>query len=203
MKNDAKIPWAALPAKLPCLINLIAVGSLAGLSFGVQLGLVPALNHLDASTYITIMQGIIPTFTHTALPLMVMGLATFLVRLLWLRSPCRAMRYWTMAAFGFFLAGGWITLRGHFPLNNQVIHWSAQHPPAEWEHLRQQWCRLNLCRFVVAQLGFLALLIPFVFAGTRNLAGGQVLNRRMAKSAKSEDGGNPAWTPVDSIPCQR
>ena len=200
MKNDAKIPWAALPARLPCLINLTAVGSLAGLSLGVQFGLVPALNQLDAASYITLMQRIYPTFMHAAVPLMMMGLATFLVRLLWLRSPCRGMHYWTVAAFGFFLAGGWITLRGHFPLNDQIVHWSAQHPPAGWEHLRQQWSQLNFWRFAVAQLGFLALLIPFVFAGTRNIAGGRALSRRMAGY---EDCDNPAWNPVDSIPCQR
>ena len=199
MKNDTKIPWAALPPRLPYLINLTTVGSLAGLSLGVQFGLVPVLNQLDAASYIMIMQGITPTFTHTAVPLMVMGLVTFLVRLLWLRSPWRGMHYWTVAAFGFFLAGGWITLRGHFPLNDQIIGWSAQHPPPGWEHLRQQWSRLNFCRFAVAQLSFLALLIPFIFAGTRNLADRRALSRRLAGC---EDGVNPAWNPVDSMSCK-
>ncbi len=127
----------------------------------------PVLSHLDAASYVTVMQGIIPTFTHAVMPLMMIGLVTFLIRLLWLRSPCAGMQYWTLASFGFFLAGAWITIGGHWPLNNQLIHWAAQNPPAEWEHLRDRWSRLNFWRFAVAQLGFFALLVPFVFARNR------------------------------------
>lgn len=167
MKNDTKIPYTTLPAKMPHFMNVTAVGLLAGLSLGVQFGLVPALNHLNAATYITTMQGITPTFMHTAVPLMMIGLMTFLVRLLWLRSPCRGMQYWTMLSFGFFLAGACITIVGHFPLNNQLSHWPAQNPPADWEQLRQHWGRLNFWRCAVAQLAFFALLVPLVFARNR------------------------------------
>ena len=167
MINNTSIQWKTLPAKMPNFINVTAVGLLAGLSFGVQFGLVPALNHLDAANYITTMQGIIPTFTRAAVPLMCMGLGTFLVRLIWLRSPCRGMNYWTLISFGFFLAAGWITIGGHWPLNHQVSLWQAQNPPANWQHLREQWSQLNLWRCAVAQLGFLGLLVPFVFARNR------------------------------------
>jgi hypothetical protein len=163
------IQWKTLPAKMPNFVNVAAVGLLAGLSFGVQFGVVPVLNHLGAAHYIVTMQGIIPTFTHAVVPLMFMGLGTFLVRLLWLRSPCRGMQFWTLISFGFFLAGAWITIRGHWPLNNQVIQWQPQNPPVDWERLRQQWSELNFWRFAVAQVGFLALLVPFVFARNRSL----------------------------------
>jgi hypothetical protein len=33
------------------------------------------------------------------LPLMMIGLVTFLVRLIWLRLPCAGMQYWTFASF--------------------------------------------------------------------------------------------------------
>jgi hypothetical protein len=168
--NDTATLLKTLPARMPSFVNVTAVGLLAGLSLGVQFGLVPALNHLDAASYAAVMRGIIPTFTHTAIPLMMMGLVTFIVRLLWLRSPCAGMQHWTLVAFGLFLAGAGITIGGHWPLNNQVIHWAAQNPPADWEQLRQQWSRLNLWRCAVAQLGFLALLVPFVFARNRQAA---------------------------------
>lgn len=158
-------------------MNVTAVGLLAGLSFGVQFGLVPALNRQDAGSYIATMQGLIPTFTRAAVPVMMIGLVTFLVRLLWLRSPCRGTNYWTLAAFGFFLGGAWITIGGHWPLNHQLTQWSAQHPPAGWEQLREQWGRLNFWRFAVAQLGFFALIVPFVFGRNRQagaaVSGGQ------------------------------
>ena len=169
MINSTSIQWRTLPARMPGFINVTAVGLLAGLSFGVQLGVVPVLNRLGAANYIVTMQGIIPTFTHAVVPLMFMGLGTFLVRLLWLRSPCRGMQLWTLISFGFFLAGAWITIRGHWPLNNQVSQWQAQSPPSNWEQLRQRWSELNFWRFAVAQLGFLALLVPFVFGRLRNV----------------------------------
>jgi hypothetical protein len=50
-----------------------------------------------------------------------------------------------------------------------VIHWPVQNPAADWELLRQKWCQLNFWRFAAAQLGFLALLIPFVFGRNRNV----------------------------------
>jgi uncharacterized membrane protein len=169
MIDNARTQLKTLPGKMPSLINVTVVGLLAGLSFGVHFGVVPVLNHLDAASYITTMQGITPAFMHAVMPLMFMGFGTFLVRLLWLRSPCRGMQYWTLVSFGFFLAAAWITVRGHWPINNQVIHWPVQNPPANWELLRQQWCRLNFWRFAAAQLGFLALLVPFVFGRNRNV----------------------------------
>jgi hypothetical protein len=170
MTDNSVTQLKSLPARMPNFMNVTAVGLLAGLSFGVQSGLVPALNHQDAVSYITTMQGIIPTFKHAATPLIMIGLVTFLVRLLVLRSPCARMQYWTLASFGFFLAGAWITIGGHWPLNNQLLQWAAQNPPAEWEHLRDRWSQLNFWRFAVAQLGFIALLIPFVFARDRKAA---------------------------------
>jgi uncharacterized membrane protein len=177
MTNQATTQWKTMPAKMPNLMNVAAVGLLAGLSFGVQFGLVPALKQQDAATYITNMKAIIPTFTSAAVPLMMIGLVTFLVRLLWLRSPCRGMNFWTLAAFGLFLAGALITIRGHWPLNHQLTQWSAQNPPAGWEHLRERWSRLNFWRFAVAQLGFIALLVPFVFARNSKAAAAQTSER--------------------------
>ena len=167
MKINAKTQLNTFPAKMPGFINVTVVGLLAGLSFSVQLALVPMLNHLDAAGYITTMQGIFPTFMHAVVPLMGIGLGTFLVRLLWLRSPCRGAQYWTLASFGFFLAGAGITLGGHLPLNNQLTHWQPQNPPPDWEQLREHWGRLNFWRFAVAQLAFLTLLVPFVFGRNR------------------------------------
>jgi len=171
MINNRSTPWKTVPANLPNFMNVTAVGLLAGLSFGVQFGLVPVLNHLDGASYIAIMQGIIPTFTFAAKPLILIGFVTFLIRLLVLRSPCPGMRRWTLLAFGFFLAGALITIGGHWPLNAQVAHWSAQQPPAGWEQLRQRWSDLNFWRFAVAQLGFLALLIPIAFGRNRQPVG--------------------------------
>lgn len=167
MINNALIELKIARRKIPTLLNVTVVGLLAGLSFCVQFGLLPLLNRLDAASYLNVMQGIFPTFTLAVKPLIAMGTVTFLVRLLWLKSPCTRAQYWILLSFLFFLAGALITFLGHFPINRQFMAWPVQNPPAEWEILRMQWGQLNFWRFAVAQLCFITVLIPVVFGKQR------------------------------------
>lgn len=167
MINHALNELKTARQKIPTLLNVTVVGMLAGLSFSVQFGLLPLLNHLDAASYLTVMHGIFPTFTTAVKPLIAMGTVTFLVRLIWLRSPCTRAQYWILLSFVFFLAGALITFFGHFPINRQFMAWQTQNPPAEWEALRIQWGQLNFWRFAVAQLCFITVLIPVIFGKPR------------------------------------
>lgn len=157
--TNQSIEWKQCRSKVPELFNLTAVGLLAGLSFGVQFGLVPVLNQFDAAHYIDTMQRIIPTYTHAVIPLMGMGFGTFMVRLFWLPSISRISRFWTLAGFVFFVMGAWITIRGHWPLNHQLIEWQPQSPPEGWETLRHRWGQLNFWRLAVAEFGFLSVML--------------------------------------------
>jgi hypothetical protein len=53
MTDNATTQLKTLLTQMPNLMNVTAVGLLAGVSSGVQFGLVPALNHQDAASYIT------------------------------------------------------------------------------------------------------------------------------------------------------
>ncbi len=153
--------------KIPTLLNVTVVGLLAGLSFCVQFGLLPLLNHLDAASYLAVMQGIFPAFTTAVKPLIAMGTVTFLVRLIWLKSGCARAQYWILLSFLFFLAGAIITFAGPFPIKRPFMSWQTQNPPAEWEVLRTHWGQLNFWRFAVAQLCFITVLIPVIFGRRR------------------------------------
>jgi len=155
-----------MAASIPTFMNVTVLGLLAGLSFGVQLGLVPALRHLDAPAYLAVMHEIIPTFTHAVIPLMMIGTVTFVIRLI-RRSGCANANYWLIASFAFFIAGALITVFGHFPINDQIMKSSVQDPPAAWAAWRDRWNELNFWRFAVAQLGFASTLLPLVFARRR------------------------------------
>ena len=167
MINNALFELKIARRKIPTLLNITVVGLLAGLSFCVQFGLLPLLNHLDAASYLAVMQGIFPTFAGAVKPLIMMGTVTFLVRLIWLRSGCARAQYWIVLSFLFFLAGALITFLGHFPINRQFMAWQTQNPPAEWEGLRAKWGQLNFWRFAVAQLCFVTVLIPVIFGKQR------------------------------------
>lgn len=170
MINNALIELRIARRSIPTLLNVTAVGLLAGLSFGVQFGLLPLLNRMDAASYLTVMHGIFPTFAAAVKPLIGIGTMTFLVRLIWLRSSCTRAQYWILLSFLFFVAGALITFLGHFPINRQFMAWQTENPPAEWEILRAHWGELNFWRFAVAQLCFITALIPVIFGKQRTAA---------------------------------
>jgi len=177
--KDVELKRPRLGASVPAFLNLSAIGLLAGLSFCVQFGLVPALDHLDDSAYLNLMREIIPTFTRIAVPLMMMGLMSFLVRVFVHRADCRGARYWTAVSFGFFVLGAAITIVGHFPINHQFMSWTPQNPTAVLAGLRVEWNCLNFWRFAAAQLSFLCGLVPLVF-GRRPIktsSGGEVVEK--------------------------
>lgn len=149
--------------KIAILVNTVVLGILAGLTFCVQLGLIPVLNSFDASSYTKVMQGIIPPLTAAAKPMMVIGSISFLIRFVKQKVKWTLSHYCIMLGFLFFIAGGIITLVGNFPINNRIMTWSTENPPAAWQSLREKWNQFNLWRFVFAQISFIAGLTPLLF----------------------------------------
>ncbi|MEI7645631.1 MAG: DUF1772 domain-containing protein, partial [Chloroflexales bacterium] len=56
------------------------------------------------------------------------------------------------------LAMGLLTRFARFPLNDQIMTWSAQAPPTDWQVVREQWNRAHTLR-TVAGIGSFTLLI--------------------------------------------
>lgn len=52
-----------------------------------------------------------------------------------------------------------ITVKGHFPINAQVVEWSAAAPPDGWSELAAEWRRLHDLRTLFAFLGYGLLLL--------------------------------------------
>lgn len=42
-----------------------------------------------------------------------------------------------------------VTVFGNWPINNQIITWSINSPPANWTELRDEWWRLHVVRTVM------------------------------------------------------
>lgn len=149
--------------KIATLVNIVVLGTLSGLTFCVQLGLIKVLATFNASVYIQVIQGMIPPLTAAAKPLMIAGLITFLVRLVTHKEKWSLPHYLVMVSFLFFIAGGLTTIFGNFPINNRFMASSIENPPAEWQHLREQWNQFNSWRFVFAQLSFITGLLSLLF----------------------------------------
>ena len=56
---------------------------------------------------------------------------------------------------GLFVAAGLITRQLNFPINEVVMTWSAQAPPADWIVLRDAWWRWHILRFSAGAAGLL------------------------------------------------
>ncbi len=52
-----------------------------------------------------------------------------------------------------------ITVKGHFPINAQVIEWSVAAPPDGWSQVAAEWRRLHDLRTLFAVLGYTLLLL--------------------------------------------
>ena len=55
-----------------------------------------------------------------------------------------------------------ITVKGHFPINAQIVEWSAAAPPDGWSELATEWRRLHDLRTLFAVVGFALLVLSVI-----------------------------------------
>jgi len=133
-------------------VTLLGAGLLAG-----AVSLDWLLNVLvdDAAGYISFKQQEIPVLTATLVPL---GVGTTGLVLLQAYLERRRPQLWlTIGGAVLLLAMGLLTRFALFPRNDQIMTWSAQAPPADWQVVREQWNRAHTLR-TVAGLGSFTLL---------------------------------------------
>lgn len=53
-----------------------------------------------------------------------------------------------------------ITLAVHAPQNFEVLEWSADAPPPNWEGVRDRWANWQGVRVLLATIAFLLLVLP-------------------------------------------
>jgi hypothetical protein len=136
-------------------VTLLLAGLLAG-----AVGLGWLLNRIvdDAPLYVAYKQVEIPALTATLVPL---GLVTMVLALLqaYLDRKRRPGLWLTLAATLGLLAMGLLTRFALFPINDQIMTWSAQAPPDDWHVLREQWNAAHSLRTAAGLASFVLLLL--------------------------------------------
>jgi uncharacterized membrane protein len=66
--------------------------------------------------------------------------------------------YLAFAGFGLFIAALLVTMLVEVPIVKQIVTWTAETLPENWQHLRDRWGAFHIIR-VVAGIGGLALLV--------------------------------------------
>jgi hypothetical protein len=175
---------------------LLAAGLLSGAVFGAWL--VERAIRGNGSFYTELKQLEIAALT---VPLPLLGAATGglgLIYLFLIRKD-RLAAGLTAAGVLCFVVGFAVTVWVHFPINAQIMGWSAGAPPADWARVAAEWGRAHVVRTLLSVLGFGLLLASAVLPdkGRRSAqmeAGREVasftnLSKNRSISGPQEEGG--------------
>ena len=135
---------------------LFFVALVAGAAFAIWFDYNP--NGMSAAFYTEKMQHAIRVFT-TPLPTVVILGVLFSIIAAFLARSERPNFYLLIAASICMVAVALITRFGNIPINNQIVAWSINSPPSNWQDLANKWWQLQTVRTLVAMgsLGFLIL----------------------------------------------
>ncbi len=150
---------------LPQALAVIALGLSAGWYLGLSNEVVPALNQLDAATYIQVQQKLDQStqnwgytalfFAATLMPFIAAGLAAF-------KSQRRTALFWLLVALLHFLGVYWVSIVTNLPIQQDMMQWSATAPPADWQSLRATWATGNSIRTIAEIICFISALILII-----------------------------------------
>lgn len=147
-----------LPALLGAVLRvaIILSGVLAGAILGTWLS--EASVGSAAEPWINYHQTITPAYTQAVPPIGGLAMVATLAALVasW-RGP--RTRRLLLAAVGCLLVGMLVTVIVHFPINDQIMTWQPDAPPADWADLRGRWLFAHAVRTWVAVAGFALLVL--------------------------------------------
>ena len=149
------------------VVSVIFTGLFTGLMFTFIVVIQRMLAPLSASDYTRIMQSLIHGADDPPLvPLVVViGMVAPLVTLIKLRHA-RQSAVWKLTFWGWlvFVVGVFIVTVGiNAPINNQIVKWPVQSPPANWMELRDRWNSLNWIRTPASGVSFLLFALSLVY----------------------------------------
>jgi uncharacterized membrane protein len=87
-----------------------------------------------------------------------------IVPVLWLTHGVRARTFYAdVAGLGMLLVALVVTLVVEVPIVKQIVTWTPETLPEDWEALRDRWSRFHLVRIGAGVGGFVALVAGLVF----------------------------------------
>jgi uncharacterized membrane protein len=148
--------------QIPLGIAIISTGLFTGLVLTMLFIFQPLLNQLSATEYAELMQRFLKVARRAPLNIALMIISIF--------APIPALfglyQSSNWLAFGLVSIGLTIFFVGMFlvsrffnePLYDQILGWTVQTPPPDWQAARQQWQFLNLVRACASGTAFILFL---------------------------------------------
>jgi uncharacterized membrane protein len=151
-------------------LAVVVTGILAGMFFGDWSGTSPVRPTLPGSCFIQFQQGLHSIFVQLMPVLIFTGIATNAVAALALRRKDRlAAASFTLAALAFVVIAV-LTRAVNVPINELLMTWSAESPPADWWPSWQPWERTHTVRTSLAVAAFVVQVLGLNFSSWRGAA---------------------------------
>ena len=156
------------------VVAILSSGLMAGLLFGDRMGPSFARRALSASSFVQ-QQQIIHNHYRKLLPVLsIAALAGGLGWLLLVRAQWNTLQFWLLASAVVAIASAAaLTLRVNFPINDQLMTWSAAAPPDNIREIWSPWEKAHTVR-TIFWLGAFALEVAVlsIFASQNTEASG-------------------------------
>jgi hypothetical protein len=85
------------------------------------------------------------------------------------------------------IAMGLLTRLVHFPLNERILSWSVQAPPADWQAVREQWNMAHSLRTLFGLASFALLLLAALLPHAQRADDGAGFSVIVSPPRSSED----------------
>lgn len=133
------------------VVAIACAGVLAGIYAGYGAGPQHALQALNASSFVQFQQIVHVHYVKFMPPLVSAALLAAIVWLVLIRSQWRSLEFWLIVLSACGMAGIAIMTRAiSVPLNDQLMTWSIDNPPADLRALWAPWERVNIARAYLA-----------------------------------------------------
>ena len=140
-----------MPISVVRFVNVVLVGLMTGMVFGVWLGCDP--KQMSFPGYVEYQQGLINAF-NVLMPLL--GLMVILLTMLSavLQREDKGIFITLLLAIALLILSGLITRFGNQPINAVVMTWKPDSPPSDWMALRDKWWSLHIVRSLAIGMSF-------------------------------------------------
>jgi len=126
--------------------SLLFVGLTAGAAYVVWFDYNPA--GMSSTFYVQHMQHAIHALTIPLPTIVLLGLLFTAVAAFQARKEPTVL-YLLAIATACVLIVGLITRLGNIPINNQILTWNMESPPADWSELAEKWWRFQTARLIL------------------------------------------------------
>ncbi len=148
------------------VISIVCTGLAAGVFLGHKMGVSIARHKLTPQSFVQLGQSIHIYFARV-MPILTIG--AVLASMIWsvlLRSSWRTVHFWLVLGASIEMVSAVVLTRAvNIPINNQLMGWSTETPPANLKELWEPWEKVHTTRTILALSSFSLQVVALAILG--------------------------------------